>query len=376
MAVKVDEEVVFPGFAFAGAGFDFGEVELVFSEGLKGAVKGSDFVGNAAHEAGAVFAGGGAALGAEDEESGNVGGVVLDVRFEDLELALFGGKGAGNGGGARFCGGKFGGSRGGGGFNDFRPRKAGLNPVAALSKRLRMRIEFFDSRAADAGDKAVADGHDDLGDDFEVAVHKHVQRVGDDAFGGVFDGNDAVVGAAFANFGKDVGNSLLGEVLEAVSESADGGLVGEGGFRAKEGDGHRFFKREGAGHNFAVDGPQGAAGYRTLVEAVEFCEDGSFAVRRIDAAAAGQFDFPDSEHVFGALVEEADDFRVDGINGLAVFLQIGFVAWLAGFPGHCGVDCLSAERRTRRRPVLSLVGCCRRRLRSLRPAGFPKRPAQ
>ena len=34
MTVKVDEEVVFPSFAFAGAGFDFGEVELVFSEGF------------------------------------------------------------------------------------------------------------------------------------------------------------------------------------------------------------------------------------------------------------------------------------------------------------------------------------------------------
>lgn len=113
VAVKVNEEVVFPGFAFAGAGFDFGEIELVFSEGFKGAVKGADFVGDATHEAGAVFAGGGAALGSEDEESGNVGGVVLDVGFEDLELALFGGESAGDGGGAWFGGGELGGSRGG-----------------------------------------------------------------------------------------------------------------------------------------------------------------------------------------------------------------------------------------------------------------------
>ena len=287
VAVEVDEEVVFPGFAFAGARFDFGEVELVFSEGFEGAVKGADFVGDAAHETGAVFAGGGATLGAEDEESGNVGGVVLDVGFEDLELTLFGGKGAGDGGGARFGGGKFGGSCGGGGFDDFRFWEAGLNPVAALSERLRMGIEFFDPRAADAGDEAVADGHDDLSDDFEVAVHEHVQRVGDNAFGGVFNGNDAVVGAAFSHFGKDVGDSFLSEVLEAVSESADGGLVGKGGFWSEKGDGHRFFKREGAGHDFAIDGSQGLAGYGALVEAVEFLKDGSFAVRRVDAAAAG-----------------------------------------------------------------------------------------
>ena len=287
VAVEVDEEVVFPGFAFAGAGFNFGEVELVFSEGFKGAVKGANFVGDAAHEAGAVFAGGGAALGAENEESGNVGGVVLDVGFEDLELALFGGKGAGDGSGAGFGGGELGGSRGGGGFDDFRFWEAGLNPVAALSERLGMRVKFFDSGMADAGNEAVADGHDNLGDDFEVAVHEHVQRVGDDAFGGVFDGNDAVVGAAFAHFGKDVGDSFLSEVLEAVSESADGGLVGEGGFWSEKGNGHRFFKREGAGHNFAVDGSQGLAGYGALVESVEFLKDGSFAVRRIDAASAG-----------------------------------------------------------------------------------------
>ena len=372
VAVKVDEEVVFPGFAFAGAGFDFGEVELVFSEGFEGAVKGADFVGDAAHEAGAVFAGGGAALSAEDEESGNVGGVVLDVGFEDLELALFGGKGAGNGGGAGFGGGELGGSRGGGGFDDFRFWEAGLDPVAALSEGLGMGVKFFDSGAADAGNEAVADGHDDLGDDFEVAVHEHVQRVGDNAFGGVFNGNDAVVGAAFADFGEDVGDGFLGEVLEAVSESVDGGLVGEGGFWAEEGDGHRFFKREGAGHDFAVDGSQGLTGYGALVEAVEFLKDGSFAVRRVDAAAAGQFDFSDSKNVFGPLVEEADDLRVNGVNGLAVFLQFGFVAWLADFPRHCEMNCLLAERRSRRWPVLDLV-VFRRRSLFLGLLGFPNR---
>ena len=320
VAVEVDEEVVFPSFAFAGAGFDFGEVELVFSEGFKSAVKGPDFVGDATHEAGAVFAGGGATLGAEDEESGNVGGVVLDVGFEDLELALFGGKGAGDGSGAGIAGSELGGSRGGGGFDDFRFWEAGLNPVAALSEGLGMGVKFFDSGAADAGDKAVTDGHNNLGDDFKVAVHKHIKRVGDNAFGGVFDGNDSVVGAAFAHFGEDVGDGFLSEVLEAVSESADGGLVGEGGFWSEEGDGHRFFKREGAGHDFAIDGSQGAASYGALVESVEFLKDSSFTVRRVDAAAAGQFDFSDSKNVFGPLVEEVDDLRVDGVNGLAVFL--------------------------------------------------------
>lgn len=357
VSVKVDEKVVFPGFAFAGAGFDFGEVELVFSEGFKGAVKGADFVGDATHEAGAVFAGGGAALGAEDEESGNVGGVVLDVGFEDSELALFGGKGTGDGGGARFGGGKFGGSSGRGGFDDFRFWEVGLNPVAALSEGLGVGIEFFDSGAGDAGDEAMADGHDDLSDDFEVAVHEHIKSVGDNAFGGVFDGDNSVVGTAFADFGEDVGDGFLGEVLEAVSESADGGLVGEGGFRAEEGDGHWFFEGEGAGHDFAVDGSQRVVGYGALVEAVEFLQDGSFAVRRVDAAAAGQFDFSDSKHVFSPLVEEADDLRVNRINRLAVFLQLDFVGWLVGFPGHDEMDCLLAARRMRRRPVLSLVAC-------------------
>ncbi len=358
VSVKVDEEVVFPGFAFAGAGFDFGEIKLVFSEGFEGAMKGANFVGDAAHEAGAVFAGGGATLGAEYEESGNVGGVVLDVGFEDLELALFGGKGAGNGGGAGFGGGELGGSCGGGGFDDFRFWEAGLNPVAALSEGLGMGVKFFDSGAADAGNEAVTDGHDDLGDDFEVAVHEHVQRVGDDAFGGVFDGDDSVIGAVFADFGEDVGDGFLGEVLEAVSESADGGLVSECGFWTKKGDGHRFFEGESAGHDFTVDGSQGLAGYGALVESVEFLEDGSFAVRRVDAAAAGQFDFSDSKNVFGAFVEEADDLRVNGVNGLAVFLQFGFVGWLVGFPEHDEMDCLLAERRSRRRPDLVVCFVC------------------
>ena len=73
-----------------------------------------------------------------------------------------------------------------------------------------MGVEFFDFGARRIADEAMLNTEDDLRDDFQVTVHEHVERVGDDAFGGIFDGNNAVIRAIFADFAENVRNGFLG----------------------------------------------------------------------------------------------------------------------------------------------------------------------
>src|SRR5690606_9806540 len=138
-------------------------------------------------ETGAIAAGGGAALTAEHEEAGGVGAVVLDIFLEDGKVVTLGGEGTRNGGGARLLGSKLGGACRGGSLHDFSIGQVHLHVISALGESLRMRKHLADLIAGTGTDEALLDAEDDLGDDLQVAVHEHVERVGNDAFGGVFD---------------------------------------------------------------------------------------------------------------------------------------------------------------------------------------------
>ena len=91
-----------------------------------------------------------------------------------------------------------------------------MDPAAALAKRLRMSVKFFDLVAATAfAQQAMLNGQNDLGDDFQIAVNEHIESVGDDAFGRILDGHDTVIRAVFADFAEDVGDGLLGRIVKA-----------------------------------------------------------------------------------------------------------------------------------------------------------------
>ena len=159
----------------------------------------------------------------------------------------------------------------------------------------------------------------DLRDDLQVAIHEHVERVRDDALGGVLDGDHAIVRAVFADFGEDIGDGLLRRVEQAGAEAADGGLVGEGRLGPKIGNGEGLLERQGAGHDFAVNGPQRLVGNRPLVLPADPLQDGPFAVRRVNLLVGLALDFADGQHVLSPLVHELDDLRVELVNGLAMF---------------------------------------------------------
>jgi hypothetical protein len=120
-------------------------------------VKGANGVGEADDHAGPIVGGGGAALAAEHEKAGGVGGIVLDVVVKDAKVA-FGGEGTGDGRAVTLTGGQFGCARGGGGFDDFDGGQMVLKPAAALGEGLGMGVELADFRLPTTADEAVLDG--------------------------------------------------------------------------------------------------------------------------------------------------------------------------------------------------------------------------
>ena len=182
-----------------------------------------------------------------------------------------------------------------------------------------MDVKFFDLRARRIAHQALLHGQNDLRNDFQIAVHEHVERVRDDAFGGIFHGHDAVIRAVLADLGENVGDGFLRGVTQARTEPADGRLMRERRLRAEIGDGHGLFQRERAGHDFAVNRAELVVGHRPGVGLADALEHGAFAVRRVNFLAGLELDFADGEDVVRALVEQPDDLRVQLVNRLAMF---------------------------------------------------------
>ena len=195
-----------------------------------------------------------------------------------------------------------------------------LHPAAALAQGLGMSVQLFDLVAATGfAEQAMLNGQNDLRNDFQIAVHKHVERVSDDAFGRILDRDDAVIRAVFADFAENVSDGLLWRVVKARAKSANGGLVSESGFGSEIRDGERFLERESAGHDFAINGAQGFAGHWAGIQAADAIQDSTFAVWSVDFFTGFKFDFADGQNVFGAFVEELDDLPIQPVNRFAMF---------------------------------------------------------
>src|SRR6266567_5523501 len=175
--------------------------------------------------------------------------------------------------------------------------------------------EFFDLWPAAVAQQAVLHSQYDLRDDFQVAIHQHVEGMRHDAFGGVFNRHDAIVGAVLADFGKDVGDGSLGSVAQAGAEPADGRLVGESRLGTEIRNRHGFLQRKGAGHDFAINRSQRLVGDRPLVPAANPVEYGALPVRRVNFLARFELDLANRQNVFGPLVEQLDDLAIKPVYG-------------------------------------------------------------
>jgi hypothetical protein len=176
----------------------------------------------------------------------------------------------------------------------------------------------------------LLDVQNDLRNDLQIAVHEHVERVRDDAFGGIFHRHHTVIGALFGNLGEYVGDGFLRGIIQAGTEFLDGRLMRERRFRPEIRNGHGLFQRERAGHDLAVDGAELIVGDRAGVVAAHAVEHGAFAMRRVDFLARLQLDLADGQDVARALVQQFDDLRVKLVNRLAMFGDVQA-------KGECGI---------------------------------------
>src|SRR6266404_3771456 len=168
----------------------------------------------------------------------------------------------------------------------------------------------------------------DLRNNLQITVHEHVERVGDDALGGILDRHHAVIGAVFRDLGENVRDGFLRGITQAGTEPPDGRLVREGRLRPEIGDGHGFLERERAGHDLAVNGAERLAGDGALVQAADALKHGAFAVRRINFLTRLDFDGADFQHVLGAVVQQFDDLRVELVYRLAMLRNVhGKAEW-------------------------------------------------
>src|SRR5260221_7486221 len=90
-----------------------------------------------------------------------------------------------------------------------------------------MSEKALDLVARTAAHQALLHRKNDLRDDFQIAVDEHIQRVGHDTLGRILNRNNTVLRPALAHFGKDVSDSLEGEVPQTRTEPPNGGLMCE-----------------------------------------------------------------------------------------------------------------------------------------------------
>jgi len=324
MAEAIDEEIIMPDLLTAGARFNFGKVDAAGTEGFERAEERAGLVVQGKDKAGFVAPGteGRRDVGAEDEEARDVVGAILDAGGDDGDAVEFGGEAAGHGGGtggfARAANGLGGAVEGGGGGGG----QVAAQPFTALAEGLVAGENGFDFLERLVGNEAVLNGEEDLRDDFQFGLDEHVERVEDGTFGGVFDGDDAVVGLAAFDGGEDIGDGGAGLKVEAGAEIFEGGLVGEGRFGAEVGDAEFLLERKGGGDDFAVNGLEGGGGERAGVGGEKAFEDGFLAAGDIGVRALlllGAADLAGEAH---ARVETLDDFEVHRVDLLAQGVEV------------------------------------------------------
>ena len=185
-----------------------------------------------------------------------------------------------------------------------------LEPLAALAEHLRVGNDAAHLVPRDAGDKVVFDAEMDLGADAQAGFAEEIQGVVHRAFGGVLDGHHPVIGPAFFDLFEHIPNGGQRNVTDAGAEFIAGGLMAPGAFGAEAGDGEIFLQGERCGHDFPVNGADGAGAESALAAANQGAQELFLAFGDVDRAAGRAFDFPDFVDQIGAAVEQIDEFGI------------------------------------------------------------------
>ncbi len=190
-----------------------------------------------------------------------------------------------------------------------------LEPAAALSQRLRVRVDRLDrAELARLRQQVVVDRNVDLGRDRERRLDEQVERVADHAFVGVLDRHHAELGLAGLDLREDRVGGRRGSQVRHLSELLDRGLVCVGRGRTEICDADAALQRDRRGDDLAEDLADRRGRERTGVRALEPLEDLELARRHERGRAAGGLQAADIGVQRGAAVQQREDLRIDRVD--------------------------------------------------------------
>ncbi len=232
-------------------------------------------------------------------------------------------------------------------------RQVAREPLRALRKRLRMRVDLDD--AIEAGcvrQQVLLHAQLDLAADRKLGRVHQVERAADGALRGVLDGNHAVVGPARLARAENLVDARARQRIDELAEMLADGRVAERARRTEVCDAQALLECQACRHHLAEDADDRRVGQRAAVALAQPREHLRLAVGAIRGGAAARLQLADRLRVHGALIEAREDFAVEDVDRFAVDAQprVGLVVLrVVRRLSHESARTRASTRRARRR---------------------------
>ena len=169
-------------------------------------------------------------------------------------------------------------------------------------------------RGFGAAQQVVTNQQARLGNDDQRRGQEKVERPGNDAFGRVFDRNDAEVGTAGSGRAKHLVDAGTVDRLDRRAEEAERRLLAEGACRPEKGDACRRFECAARRHDLAPDRCNAALQQRSCVVGFPAGDDLRLALGPERGRALPLLQLADLMGEVGPLVEQRQQLAVDAVD--------------------------------------------------------------
>ena len=181
--------------------------------------------------------------------------------------------------------------------------------------------------------------------DGQRGLQQQIERAVDHAFGGILDGHHAEIGGTGFGIAEHFIDGHAGQALDGMAELLVHGLFAEGAFRAQVGHHHTLFQRAASRHHFTENGLDIGAQQGAGIAVGGAAQDLRFALGTKHRGIGLGLDVAHFLRDAGALVQQVEDLRIDGIDLLAQGQQL-VVTHLALSGSARRTGAMSGRRRT------------------------------
>ena len=146
----------------------------------------------------------------------------------------------------------------------------------------------------------------------------------DHPFGGVLDGNDAIVDGPRLHFPKHFIDGRHGQADGAFTEMLQRGLLGEGAFRPEISHLDRLLQRQAGRHDFAKQPRHFFGVQRPLVQRHDTAQHLGFALRTVEhrILVLSQLDVSHLLGTVGPLTDQTQDIAIQLVDTLTQVVEI------------------------------------------------------